>query len=143
MTQSKPTADQKRRALRRSDQMSLLDDDIHQPPNHKPPKPSKARLKKKSPKTPPAQEPNYDPDTLDLFLDPTFRNTDPPSDGDEIQPLPSNPQNLDPEPNNHNQASPVSNLETAAIDLQALLKELSDIQQMLEAGEPNHEDRDL
>jgi hypothetical protein len=143
MTQCKPTTDQKRKALRRSDQMSLLDDDFHQTQQKTSLKPRKAPQKKTIPKSPPAPEPNYDPDTLDLFLDQNFLGAGPPCEGAKIQPRSSNLQKLSPESANHSQNSPVANLETAAVDLQALLRELNDIRQMLDGGDSNHEDRDL
>jgi len=143
MTPCKPNLNKKRKTLRRTDQMSLLDDDVPQPEQNQAPRTRKGRPKKSLSKDTHPPEPNYDPDTLDLFFDQNFFNNDPSSSHSKLQAIKEADQKPSLTAAEQGQELPVGTRKINAIDVQTLLRDLTDIRQLLNTKAPDSEDRDL
>ncbi len=116
---------------------------FHNPNKTKLQGPAKAAQKKTLSKDTHPPEPNYDPDTLDLFFDQNFFNNDPSSSHSKLQAIKEADQKPSLTAAEQGQELPVGTRKINAIDVQTLLRDLTDIRQLLNTKAPDSEDRDL
>ena len=143
MTKGDLSAPNQPKILRPADQMSLLGDDTQGHHNNQPARRAKARSKPQLREPSKAPEPNYDPDTLDLFSDQNLGQTsarEMPQLSQPDRPLPKTScKNLSVRAHRPQMSGAI----VASSDVKALLHDLQEIEQLLSESDSVDEDRDL